>query len=204
MAKAMPKVMIDISCTPDTPEWYTVVTKYNYEKKFAKDVMLGKERGGVEEYIKEIVVPFRETKETKILKSGKTKEKIKIEKIMPLYVFVKCIMNDRVWDYLRSKAGFSAVLAIGDQLVETPEHEIMKVKEICGLLEKEKKEERKDKMDYLNEIISKYNEGQTVEIKKGMFKGYIGDITKIEKAKAKVHIKLDNGVDVELDIIDID
>lgn len=202
MGKAMPKTMIDISKAPSDFAWYTVVTKYNYEKKFKNDLLSGLDNVGLTGEVKEVVVPFREYEEEKKYKNGKTKMVTKIEKIMPLYVFVKCKMTGKMWDYIRKTPGCSAVLATGDTLVTTQEHEIKRIKEMCELVDDEETKKKVKKMK-ANKILQKYAINEYVEIKNGIFKGYKGKIIQVEEYKEKITIQLDNGFDAEVDVKDL-
>lgn len=173
MGQKMPVVRIDLSSCPTGAAWYTVVTLYNYEKKYADDLMKGVKNAGLEGRILDTVVAFRETEYTTISKSGKESKKVKVEKVMPLYVFVKAVMDEQVWDYLRNTTGAHTVLAAGGCPSIMDDDDINKIKLACGLLEKEH-------VEFNGEI------GDAVMIIGGPFLNYTGEVQSIKNGKAKI------------------
>lgn len=129
----MPPPVINIKDTSDDFEWYTVVTKFNYEKKFAKNLLAGLKNVGLEDKIIDVVVPIKETKIEKVSKNGEIKKSIKSEKIYPLYVFVKAKMDESVWNYIRNTTGASTILLCGGDIVTLGNSEINQVKKQCGI-----------------------------------------------------------------------
>ena len=95
MGQKMPPVRIEIHDVAGVPRWYTVVTKFNYEQKFASDLEKGIANKGIKN-IQEIFVPFLEEKIDKKLPNGKIKTTIKYHKIYSGYVFVKAIMTEDI------------------------------------------------------------------------------------------------------------
>ena len=53
-------------------------------------------------------------------------------KILDNYVYVKAIMDESVWDYLRTTAGVATVIAPGGHPGVTSEEDIKKMKILCG------------------------------------------------------------------------
>jgi len=93
-------------------QWYTIVTKFNNEKKFRDDVLDGLKNNPIlNGKIKEIVVPIKEELIEKLNANGKPITRKKVTKIYPNYVFVNCILDDDVWSYFKNKASMSCVLA---------------------------------------------------------------------------------------------
>lgn len=195
MGQKMPIVRIDLSACPQKPAWYTVVTIYNYEKKYAEDLMKGLKNSGLEDKIVDVVVPIRETKYTTTTKTGKISEKVKIEKVMPLYVFVKAIMDEQVWEYLRNLTGAHTILAAGGCPSIMDDNDIYKIKDACGLLDEEKKTRKED---FDGQI------GDVVKIVSGPFQTYKGIIKDININKSIIKIVLENGLSVETNIEDVE
>ena len=192
MGKKFTTALIDLSNVPKTAVWYTVVTQYNYEKKFANDLLQGIKNTNIENNIEEVIVPFKETKYSFENKQGKTVTKTKTEKQLPLYVFVKAIMNGQVWDYIRNTSGAVMILTASGNPLITPEHEIDNIRNICNL----------------NPVVNKSefnnNIGDDITIISGPFSGYTGVIKSINKQKSKLAILLhNNGSLLEINIGDV-
>lgn len=183
MGQKMPVIRIDLSSCPTGAAWYTVVTLYNYEKKYAEDLMKGVKNAGLEGKILDTVVAFRETEYTTITKTGKESKKVKVEKVMPLYVFVKAVMDEQVWEYLRTTTGAHTVLAAGGCPSIMSDADIYKIKEACGLIEKEP-------VEFNGEA------GDAVMIIGGPFVNHTGEVKSIKNDKAKVSLIDEDGVEL--------
>jgi len=184
MGKKMPATIINLDGVSKNPQWYTIVTKYNYEQKLAENIMGGIEKVGLSEKVFEVLVPIRETTETYVNKKGKRAEKVKREKVYPLYIFIKTIMDGDVWNYIKNSEGSSTILAPSGFPIVITEEEILKIKQQCGLIETEYE-------DFDPEV------GQDVYIMDGMFKGSYGKIARIQNSGITVDIR---GVPIKLDI----
>lgn len=200
MGQKMPVPVINLGSCPKTPSWYTVVTKYNYEKKFANDVMQGLKNADLDKYILEVVVPIKETEMTSITKNGKPRKTTKVEKIYPLYVFVKAIMNERVWNHLRLTNGASTVLATGGFPSIMEEKDINVIKELCGLNEKEKKAKKEAaKSNFKGKV------GDKIMVINGVFAGFTGKINMVDTNKGKCKVSLDlNNMNAEFSFEDVE
>jgi transcription antitermination factor NusG len=141
MGLKMPVIPVDFANVSSQAEWYTVVTKFNYEQKFVKDLYAGLRNIGLEENILEVVIPNKEHHQLIVDSKGKEKDKVTIEKVMPLYVFVKAVMTEKVFYYLRNTAGCANIMAAGGSLLTMTEDEIIKIKNQCGIKDKEETEE---------------------------------------------------------------
>lgn len=191
MGQKMPVVRIDLSNCPSDAAWYTVVTLYNYEKKYAEGLLSGLTNSGLEGKITEVVVPFKETEYETTTKTGKKTKKTKVEKIMPLYVFVKAYMCEQVWDYMRNTPGASTILAANGAPSIMDNSEVIKIKNICGITEKEK-------AAAVENFAGKI--GDKTIIISGPFAAYQGTILDIYTTKSKARVMLNNGIPVEVDI----
>ena len=178
MGQKMPPVQIEMNDLAGSPRWYTIVTKHNYEQKFATDLEKGIKNKNITN-IKDIFVPFFEEKVDKILKDGKVKTSIKIHKIYPNYVFVKAIMTEDIWTFIRKTSGCSTILATGPTPCTMTESEIKKIKLACG-----KGEE--------------FKVGDQVEIVNHIFEGNIGIISDISSINNIATIKLQNNLTIKI------
>lgn len=202
MGLKMPVIPVNFTNVSQDARWYTIVTKFNYEQKFVKDLWAGLKNVGLEDNIHEVVLPFKEHREIVKDSKGKDKEKITIEKVMPLYVFVKAVMDERVFYYLRNTAGCANIMAAGGSILVMTDEEVLKIKQQCGLLEKEKQQERQMKTKALEELKQNFTgkAGDKVKIVAGMFADYIGSIQTINYGKSKATIALDNGMPIEVEL----
>jgi len=189
MGQKMPVVRVNLATIPDEALWFTVVTKYNYEKKFASDLQCSIKNLGLEDRILEVIVPIKEEKYIIKNKAGKEVEKIKEEKIYPSYVFVKAKMNEQVWDILRNTSGSANVMAASSCPLYIRDDEMDKIKASCGLSKKD---------NILEKFTGKI--GDTVEIYVGPFQGYKGKVESIHKEKFKIILKLENGIPLEIEL----
>jgi transcriptional antiterminator NusG len=205
MGQKMPAIMISFKNVSPDHQWYTVVTKFDYEAKYAHDVISGVVNAGLEDDIIDIVVPIRETEVTVKTRGGKDKTKIKVEKIYPGYVFVKARMYGRVWDYLRNTTGAATILATGGTPISMTDAEMLPIKEACGLLEKEREEEKAKKRRSIEQLREKYTPGTKTTIKGGIFAGYEAKIVSADFGKQKITVALElNGMNVEVHINDLE
>ena len=189
MGKKMPATIISFDGVSVFPRWYAVVTKYNYEAKLANTIINGAEKAGFGEKIFEVLVPIKETVEFTTNAKGKEVEKKKYEKVYPLYIFVKAIMDDNVWNYIKNSDGSAAILAPSGMPIQVEEEDILKIKIHCGLIEPEYE------TDFDPEI------GQDVYIQNGMFKGKYGKISRVQTNGITVDIE---GIPIKMDIKDLE
>lgn len=205
MGLKMPVVPINFNYVSQNPEWYTIVTKFNYEQKFVTDLILGLKNVGLDENVLEIIVPFKEvckeetdketiddffvfykgksvnksdesylkslgelfdlskfTQEEIDIKIGLMKEneeliklqrlidfnkinyyskdknitveeqKKQVLKVMPLYVFVKARMSEKLFYYLKNTAGCANIMAASGSLLTMTDEEIDKITKECN------------------------------------------------------------------------
>lgn len=205
MGQKMPTVAINLQGVPKNPAWYTVVTKFNYEQKYAKDLLAGLKNSPAGNKIFEVVVPFKEYREIIKDNKGKEKEKITFEKIMPLYVFVKAEMDDHVWNYLRNTSGAATILAAGGIPLVMTEQEIFKIKEACGILEKEKQAKKEELSRKIENLKQLFCVGKKVTLSNGVFNGYEGNIVTSDFNRQKLTVNLTvSGMNVEVGMEDVE
>lgn len=125
------KPIIDLEGLPEVPAWYLVATKFNHEEKYAENLALGLEAKNLTEKIVEWFVPIKVEEIETTNKKGETVIKSKKVKILDNYVYVKAVMDESVWDYLRTTAGASTVLAPGGIPSVTPDADVERMKALC-------------------------------------------------------------------------
>jgi transcription antitermination factor NusG len=132
MGKKFIQFKVNLDGLETVARWYTIVTIYNYEQKVAGDInklILEEALNGIAE---ESFCGIRETKEEYLNKNGEKKTKIKNEKVLANYVFIKTKMNPRVWAMLTNITGVSAILCTSGVPVSTPDSKIAHIKEILA------------------------------------------------------------------------
>lgn len=153
MGQKMMKIPIDFSLCPDYSCYYTIVTMFNYEQKFIRDVRTSLENSGTEELIEDIYIPMTSYDEKYITSKGEEKIKHIDNKLMPLYVFVKCKMTSELYSFLRNTTGCAAIMSVGNTLSIMNDSEIDKIKEKCNTISKQ--EAKKHEQQYKEEIAKK-------------------------------------------------
>lgn len=183
---------INLQDVDPNPAWYTVVTKTNYEKKVAKDLQMGIKNAAFKDDIIEVVVPIKDVEETIPGRDGRQEKVQKTEKLFPSYIFVKARMNEEVWRYLRGVTGVSTILSVGGYLSTMSEQEIRKIKNYCGLLEKEEQAKKAELNREIEELKKKLKNkvGAKAIIRGGIFDGYTGKISELDLAKVKLPLLL--------------
>ena len=63
MAKRINLNPLNMAAVSDRAEWYTIVVKHNYEKKFADDLLKAVTVNNMFDIIQEIVAPLKEEAE---------------------------------------------------------------------------------------------------------------------------------------------
>ncbi len=145
MGAKQTRTIIDFTECPSSSAWYVVVTGFNYEKRFAKsfsEKLTALENEDIAKDVSDIYVPFYEY-DKKEYKNGKEKKRHITYKALPLYVFVRCKMSEKLFWAMRNSEGCIMLLASGSTLNTMTDLEIEKmknvVKESSILAEKENK-----------------------------------------------------------------
>lgn len=132
------KPVIDLEGQPTEPSWYLIATNYNNEEFFERNLKEGLAIRNLEDKIVECFVPIKHVKLiASVLKKVELTEaeQEKLEQIKSLrnYVFVKAIMDETVWDYIRTTKGASTILAPDGIPYDTPESKILELKDkVCA------------------------------------------------------------------------
>ena len=165
-------------------EWYVVHTYSGYENKVKTNLENIVKNRGISHLIQEIKVPTELVQETN--KDGTVKESE--AKVFPSYVFVKMIMSDATWHIVRNITGSAGFVGPEGRPVPLTPKEIEKL----GI-----------------ESVSKtveFKVGDSVTIKDGPMKGYLGTISEISsdlKTVTVITAAFGHSTPVELDIASI-
>lgn len=170
--------------------WYVVNTYSGHESKVKENLLMRTESMGMENNIFRVIVP--ETTEVEI-KDGVKKEKTK--KMFPGYVLVEMIMSDEAWYVVRNTPGVTGFIgSSGKGAKPTPllPQEIDRILQVEGL----------SRIDVETDL----NEGDSVTIIDGPFKGMYGKIQSIDLETQKLNVLIDlfgQETPVEVDIVQI-
>lgn len=124
---------IDLSGLPDDFAWYSIVTLFNMEEAYLKNVMQIIRNNDLEDNIAEYYFPVSFTKkiDRKMMKDGMIKETPRIRKSKGAYsnyIFVKCKMNITLWNILRTTTGVSVIPTYGGYPIPISDDEVRKIK----------------------------------------------------------------------------
>lgn len=153
----------------DNPKarWYVVHTYSGHENKVAATLKQRVDSMGLADKILEILVPTQEKIE---IKEGK---KITVhDKIFPGYILVRMELLDETWHAVRSTAGVTAFVGIGNRPTPLPE------KEVETILKFTKMEAPVYK--------ASFSIGEAIKIIDGPFADFIGTVDEINEEKGKV------------------
>ena len=131
------KPVIDLEGQPTEPSWYLIATNYNNEEFFERNLKENLSIRNLEDKIVECFVPIKHVKLIVSALKGvelTEDEQEKLEQIKSLrnYVFVKAIMDEAVWDYIRTTKGASTILAPDGIPYDTHESKIVELKDkVC-------------------------------------------------------------------------
>lgn len=128
MGKKYTNFKVNLEGLDSKPQWYTVVTQYNYEQYVVNSINKIIEENKSNQFIFEAFSGVVVTEQKTINKKGDTKIKIKNEKVIPNYVFIKAIMNVNTWNILTNLTGVSAVLCTSGVPVATTDTKISEIK----------------------------------------------------------------------------
>lgn len=130
MGKKFVTFKVNLDGLDDVPRWYTIVTNYNYEQKVANDITKMIDDRVLDGTIIDVFSGVKEVKEETRNKKDEIKIKIKNEKVMANYVFVKTKMNATIWSILTNITGVSAILCTSGTPISTSDSKIKEIKDI--------------------------------------------------------------------------
>ncbi|CEI74356.1 MULTISPECIES: transcription termination/antitermination protein NusG [Romboutsia] len=154
--------------------WYVAHTYSGHENKVKATIEKAVKTRGMEDYIKQVVVPTEDVVET--TKTGK--EKTRQRKIFPGYVLVKMIITDESWYVVRNTKGVTGFVGPGSKPVPLSEDEVLAM----GI---ELTEPKIGNSDIDLEI------GDAVEVSNGPFAGQVGTVEAIDVEAKEVKVCID-------------
>ena len=101
-------------------KWYVVHTYSGHENKVKATIENSVKNRGMEDYIKQVIVPTEDVIET--TKTGK--EKVRQRKIYPSYVLIQMIITDESWYIVRNTKGVTGFVGPGSKPVPLSDDEV--------------------------------------------------------------------------------
>ena len=164
-------------------KWYVAHTYSGYENKVKEDLEKTVENRGLQDMILEISYPTEEVVE---MKDGK--RKVVTRKMLPGYVMIKMIMNDKTWYVVRNTRGVTGFVGPGSKPVPLTDEEVTKLG-----------------VEYIP-IELDHSVGESVRVVSGPLENFIGTVEALdpERQKVKLTVSIFNrDTPVELDYIQV-
>lgn len=169
-------------------KWYTIHTYSGYEERVKKNLEQRVKFMDSGTEIFQVIIPTEEEVEIK----GGQKRSIQ-RKILPGYILVEMIMNDRTWAIARNTPGVTGFVGSGGKPVPLME------KEVEQILKQMRAETPKVKVGF--------KQGQSVRVTDGPFTDFVGVVDEVGMEKGKVKILLSlfgRETPVELDFLQVE
>ena len=164
-------------------KWYVAHTYSGYENKVKEDLEKTVENRGLQDMILEISYPTEEVVE---MKDGK--RKVVTRKMLPGYVMIKMIMNDKTWYIVLNTRGVTGFVGPGSKPVPLTDEEVTKLG-----------------VEYIP-IELDLSVGESVRVVSGPLENFIGTVEALdpERQKVKLTVSIFNrDTPVELDYIQV-
>ncbi len=167
--------------------WYVVHTYSGHENKVKATIEKAVKTRGMENCIKQVVVPTEDVVET--TKTGK--EKTRQRKVFPSYVLVKMLITDESWYVVRNTKGVTGFVGPGSKPVPLSEEEV----KAMGI------EIDVPKLGNSNVDLEV---GEAVEITTGPFGGQVGIVEEINLENKEVKVCIDAFGKKTLFVVELD
>ena len=164
--------------------WYVVHTYSGYENKVKLNIEKMVENRGMQDLIKQIVVPMEDRLE---IRGGQ--RKIVSRKLFPGYVIIKMIVTNESWYLVRNTEGVTGFVGHGSNPVPLTDEEVNRM----GI----------EKV-YIDLDVKV---GDSVRVISGLFEGFIGEVLEINKEKQVLTVSVpafgrDTPVELEFGQVD--
>jgi transcriptional antiterminator NusG len=185
--KKQPEHIIIRESKDKRAHWYVVHTYSGHEVKVAEQLRQRVESMNLDDKVLEIMIPVQEKIE---IRSG-AKKKIK-EKIFPGYLLVKMILTDQSWLVVRTTAGITGFVGVGNKPTPISNKEVKAIQKFMEI------EAPKFK--------AKFTIGEAVKIVDGPFAEFLGTVQEIDEKQGKVKVLVSifgRETPVELDFLQV-
>jgi len=176
-----------ISQSQNDGKWYIVHTYAGHENKVAKSLRQRVEAMGFEDRVFDVLIPMRET-----IKVSQGKKENVQEKIFPGYILVKMVLDDESWLLVRTTAGVTAFIGVGNKPTPISEKEVEAIQKFMEMKEPLYK--------------TAFVKGEAVKIIDGPFADFLGTVDDLDEAKGKIKVLVSifgRETPVELDFLQI-
>ena len=154
--------------------WYSVTTFSGQELKVKQLLEAMIEREQAQELFGRIEIPHV-NEEHISTKKGKRVVKIERRNLIPSYVFIQMVLNERTRHLVQSIQGVTKFVTIGNKIKKISEEEMMTI------LPRDNGE-----IGELPTLEIPIKEGDSIRIKEGPFKDYTGVVEEILKERSKL------------------
>ncbi|MFW5702425.1 MAG: transcription termination/antitermination protein NusG [Candidatus Dojkabacteria bacterium] len=151
--------------------WYIINSYSGHEKKVANQIEQRAKANGLEDDIKEVLIPTQEK-----IQVSEGKKKKKKEKIFPGYILVHMKLNEDSWRVVRNAEGVTGF--VGTEKKPTP----LSDQEVKGIMAFTKV----DQPTY----TASFSVGDAVKVVDGPFKDFVGSIDEINEDKGQLKVLL--------------
>ncbi len=153
--------------------WYVIQTYSGQEDQVKDAIERNIEQIGMQEKIHQILVPEEETLEVRGARKIEKKKKM-----FPGYVFIEMVLDDESWYAIRQSPGVARFIGTKVKPTAVSDREMQRVLKQIGI--------KKEKLEVA------FENGETVRVISGPFRGYTGIVDEIsaEKGKLKVLISI--------------
>ena len=167
--------------------WYVVHTYSGQETRVAEQLRQRVEAMDFSDKVLEILIPTQEKIE---IRAG-AKQTVK-EKIFPGYLLVRMILTDPSWLIVRTTAGITGFVGVGDKPTPLDDKEVEAIQKF--MVQKAPK------------FKTKFSIGEAVKIVDGPFAEFLGTIESIDETQGKLKVLVSifgRETPVELDLLQV-
>ncbi|QHO63782.1 transcription termination/antitermination protein NusG [Candidatus Chazhemtobacterium aquaticus] len=187
LTKANPHHLIISKTENPKAHWYVIHTYAAHELKTAKTLEQKVLTLGLDNYIKEILIPTQEK-----IKINKGKKSTIQEKIFPGYLLIRMEVNDDSWLAVRTTQGITGFVGTGSQPTRLPQEEVDAIKKFIS--------------QETPKFQASFSLGEAIKIVEGPFADMLGTVNKIDEDKGKVTVLVSifgRETPVELDFLQV-
>lgn len=187
LTKSNPHHLIISKTENPKAHWYVIHTYAAHELKTAKTLEQKVLTLGLDNFIKEILIPTQEK-----IKINKGKKSTIQEKIFPGYLLIRMEVNDDSWLAVRTTQGITGFVGTGSQPTRLPQEEVDAIKKFIS--------------QETPKFQASFSLSEAVKIVEGPFADMLGTVNKIDEDKGKVTVLVSifgRETPVELDFLQV-